>query len=319
MIGAGNRAKLALTKTARKRYVEELGDHPSIVVLLFEHAAPPAGAGKDQGGTDVRVGKANHPSEIGVGTSAIAHVKPKGLPHARLCCDRKATTLGLDTQQASHQKIADVVVGSVLVNHDSCHQPNTGEMKIFRIEGTQDGMELLDRRLACQLQHDIAFRGRHHKIAPDWSGTLRNDRGDSWHIDPNPNCTLRQDALRGNQAGSTGGASAGKTTHQADATRICRGEKTIGWCSKRIRKDHDHASTSRQVVGIFQLDHFDLIAWEYASPETNRGLLLGLLADTNHATRNHRTHHLCPGKTLNHGATHSVGLIAKMIRSQHDD
>ncbi len=100
MVGAGNRAKLTLAKTARERHVKEFGDHPSIVVLLFEHAAPPAGAGKDQGGTDVGVGKANHPPEICVGTSPIAHMKSKGLPHARLGCDRKATTLGLDTQQA---------------------------------------------------------------------------------------------------------------------------------------------------------------------------------------------------------------------------
>ena len=56
MICAGNWPQLALAKTARKRYVKELGDDASIVVLLVEHVTSPTGARKDQCGTDIRIG-----------------------------------------------------------------------------------------------------------------------------------------------------------------------------------------------------------------------------------------------------------------------
>ena len=319
VVRARDRADLALTKTTRQRHVEKLRNHGSIVVLRFKHTASPARTGKDQCCTHVLVGKTNHAPQVRIGTTAIPHMKPKRLPHTRLCRNRQSATPSLNTEQTAHQEITHVVVGPILVDHDPGHQAYAGKMQVFGIERAQDGVELLDGWLTCQLQHDIVLRRRHHEVATDWTRPLRDDRGHAGHIDLNTNRALRQDALCGNQARSTGRRATSKAPHEVDSAYVCCAQKAIGWRSERIRKDHDHTLSIWQVVGIFQLDHFDLVRRQYTRPETNRCLLLGLLTDANHATGNHGTSDRRLGKAINHGAAHRVCLVTKGIRGQHDD
>ncbi len=162
-------------------------------------------------------------------------------------------------------------------------------------------MELLDRRLARQLHHDIALRGRDDEIAPDWSSTLRDDRRDARHIDPNPNCALRQDApLEVVLAKMNGACCSGErppvkppTSDTSAVSRKCAGSDPSAHPQKTTTTPAP-AGKSLASSSARPLIQTLLIAWEYAGPETNRSLLLGLLADTNHPTRNHRSRHAVP-------------------------
>ena len=92
---------------------------------------------------------------------------------------RQRPGLLVHPEQASHEVVAAPVFGAVLVDHEPGEDAAArGQPLLLVGERSEVGLEALERRLAGELEDDVALGARDHRVPADRRAALRDDGPD---------------------------------------------------------------------------------------------------------------------------------------------
>ena len=97
-------------------------------------------------------------------------------PH-RLAEHERARRL-VGAEETTHEEVAGVVLGPVLVDHEPDQEPARGERLLLGGEGGDLRAQALERRLAGELVEDVALAASDHRLVSDRPAALRDDGED---------------------------------------------------------------------------------------------------------------------------------------------
>ena len=112
---------------------------------------------------------------------------------------------------------------------------------------------------------------------------------------------------------------AGEATDDIDAQTVRTIEHSLDLDAVRIREDDEGLRILRQVLGFRELDHRGGAVGQRGRQQADRRLALRLLANADHAARNHGPREGSSGEAAANCPAHGIGLITEMIRGGHDD
>jgi hypothetical protein len=116
--------------------------------------------------------------EICVRRGGVADKEAQGLADPHRLAEREHAGRLVGAEEAAHEKVARVVLGPVLVDHEPGEKPTRGERPLLGGEGGDLPAQALERRLSGKFVDDVSVAAGDHGLASDRPAALRDEGED---------------------------------------------------------------------------------------------------------------------------------------------